>query len=65
VGASDRYGVARVELIVNGRVARRDGTPAYAFTVNPRNWSRTMKVQVRVYDRAGNARTTAVRTWRR
>jgi hypothetical protein len=65
VAASDRYGVARVELIINGRVARRDSTPAYAFTVNPANWSRTMKVQVRVYDRAGNTRTTAVRTWRR
>ncbi|MBL7261005.1 Ig-like domain-containing protein [Paractinoplanes lichenicola] len=65
VAANDRYGVARVELIVNGKVVARDTTAAYAFSVNTAKHGKTIKVAVRAYDRAGNATTTATRTWRR
>ncbi len=50
--AADPSGVARLELVVNGKVTARFAGPAHRFTVPKR--SRT--VLVRAYDRAGNLR---------
>ncbi|MFF0379570.1 Ig-like domain-containing protein [Actinoplanes missouriensis] len=63
--ASDRNGVARVELLVNGKVVAKDSKVAYRFSVNTRKYGKKIKVQLRAYDRAGNVRTTSTRTWYR
>lgn len=65
VGASDRYGVGRVQLLVNGKVVATDSKAGYAFTLSPKKYGRTLSVQVRAYDRAGNVKYTAKRTYRR
>jgi hypothetical protein len=65
VKASDPSGVARVELLVNGKVVSRDVTPGYVLAFSASKQKRTMKVQVRAYDRLGNARWTTTRTWYR
>lgn len=65
VKATDASGIARVELIVNGKVVARDTTAAYllGFTVGKRQ--KTMKVQIRAYDKLGNVAGTSTRTWYR
>jgi hypothetical protein len=63
--ASDTNGIARVELIINGKVVAKDTTSGYVLSVNTKKVARTMKVQVRAYDKVGNLKTTATRTWRR
>ncbi|MCA2217411.1 Ig-like domain-containing protein [Jidongwangia harbinensis] len=63
--AADQYGVSRVELLVNGKVAGRDTRSGYAFTLDTARQKKTMKVRVRAYDRAGNVRYTSSRTWYR
>ncbi|GAA2711174.1 Ig-like domain-containing protein [Actinoplanes palleronii] len=63
--ASDKNGVARVQLLVNGKVVATDTTAAYKFTINTKKYGKTLKVRLRVYDRAGNVTTTAARTWYR
>jgi hypothetical protein len=63
--ASDKSGVARVQLLVNGKVVATDTTAAYHFTVNTSTYGKTLKVQLRAYDEAGNVTTTSARTWYR
>jgi hypothetical protein len=61
--ASDAAGVARVELLVNGKVVAKDTTAGYVLRVNTSKQKRTMKVQIRAYDRVGNVKYTSTRTW--
>jgi hypothetical protein len=63
--AADRYGVARVQLLVNGKVVATDTKAAYAFTLNPKRYGKKFTVQIRAYDRAGNVTTTTRVTYRR
>lgn len=63
--AADRNGIARVELLVNGKVIARDVTAGYTFSINTKKYGKKIKVQLRAYDKAGNTTTTATRTWRR
>ncbi|GLW30038.1 Ig-like domain-containing protein [Actinoplanes regularis] len=63
--ASDQYGIARVQLLVNGKVVAADTKAAYTFSLNPKKYGKTFTVQVRAYDRAGNARYTSKLTYRR
>jgi hypothetical protein len=65
VKASDYSGIARVELIVNGRVVARDAKAGYVLAVNASKQKKTMKVQVRAYDKLGNVKYTTTRTWYR
>jgi hypothetical protein len=65
VAASDPAGVARVELVVNGKVVARDTTAGYVLSVNAAKLPKKMTVRVRAYDRLGNVTLTAVRTWSR
>ncbi|WP_344251938.1 S8 family serine peptidase [Actinoplanes campanulatus] len=65
VKASDASGIARVELIVNGKVVARDYTAGYLLGFNASKQKKTMKVQVRAYDKLGNVRYTSTRTWYR
>jgi hypothetical protein len=63
--ADDAYGVAKVQLLVNGKVVATDTTAGYQFTLNPDDFGKKFTVQLRAYDRAGNARSSATRTYRR
>ncbi|BBH65515.1 hypothetical protein ACTI_22000 [Actinoplanes sp. OR16] len=65
VKASDTAGVARVELLVNGKVVATDKTSAYVLSVNTKKQAKTMKVRVRAYDKLGNVTYTTTRTWSR
>ncbi len=63
--ARDTWGVNRVELLVNGKVAGVDRTSGYAFTLRPEKYGKTFTVQLRAYDQAGNVKYSAKRTYRR
>jgi hypothetical protein len=63
--ASDSNGVARVQLLVNGKVVATDITAAYKFKVNTKKYGKKLKIQLRAYDKAGNVTTTPTRTWTR
>ncbi|MEU8659713.1 Ig-like domain-containing protein [Actinoplanes philippinensis] len=65
VKASDPGGVARVELIVNGKVVARDQAAGYVLAFNASKQKKTMKVRVRAYDKLGNVEYTSTRTWYR
>ncbi|GAB1692584.1 Ig-like domain-containing protein [Krasilnikovia sp. M28-CT-15] len=69
VTAADQYGMARVELLVNGRVIARDTAPGYAFRFDVNRYAtrvgQSIKVQVRAVDRAGNIAYAPTRTWKR
>ena len=62
----DDFGVVpRVELLVNGKVVATAKKFPYRLTVDTRKQKKTMKVQIRAYDKAGNTTTTKTRTWYR
>ena len=63
--ASDPSGVAKVQLLVNGKVVATDTKAGYTLSVNTNKTARTMKVQVRAYDMVGNVRSTSTRVWYR
>jgi len=63
--AADRNGVARVELLINGKVVAQDATAGYSFALNTNKYGSQLRVQLRAYDRAGNVTTTSTRTWHR
>jgi hypothetical protein len=65
VKAADTSGVARVELLVNGKVVSTDVKSGYVLSVNTKKQKKTMKVRVRAYDKLGNVAYTSTRTWRR
>ncbi|BEL05700.1 hypothetical protein Q0Z83_038910 [Actinoplanes sichuanensis] len=63
--ANDRNGIARVELMVNGRRIAADTRPGYTFTLNPTRYGKKFSVTIRAYDRAGNVRQTSRRNYHR
>ncbi|MBB4767428.1 Ig-like domain-containing protein [Amorphoplanes digitatis] len=63
--SSDRNGVAKVQLLVNGKVVATDTKAAYAFKLNPKKYGKKFTVQLRAYDKAGNAKYSTKRTYRR
>jgi hypothetical protein len=63
--ANDRNGVAKVQLLVNGKVVSTDSKAGYSFTLNPKRYGKKFTVQLRAYDKAGNLRYSAKRTYRR
>lgn len=63
--ATDRNGINRVELIINGKVVAKDLKAGYAFSINTKKYGKKIRVQLRAYDKAGNATTTTTRTWHR
>ena len=52
--ATDRFGVARVQLLVNGKVVATDTKAGYRFTVEPEKYGKRFTVLLRAYDKAGN-----------
>jgi Big-like domain-containing protein len=63
--ATDRYGVTKVQLSVNGKVVGTDTKAGYQFTLNPKKYGKKFTVQLRAYDRAGNVRYSTKRSYRR
>lgn len=63
--ASDKNRIAKVQLLINGKVVATDSTAAYKFTINTRKYGKKFTVKLRAYDKAGNATTTTTRTWHR
>jgi hypothetical protein len=63
--ASDRNGIGRVELLINGKKVATDYRAGWAFKINPKKYGKKFTVQLRVYDRAGNSKLTTKRTYRR
>ncbi|BEL10808.1 hypothetical protein Q0Z83_089990 [Actinoplanes sichuanensis] len=63
--AGDRNGIAKVQLLVNGKVVATDTRAGYTFTLNPKKYGKKFTVQLRAYDKAGNVTTLGKRTYRR
>jgi archaellum component FlaF (FlaF/FlaG flagellin family) len=63
--AGDASGIARVELLINGKVVAKDTTAAYSFKIKVSKYGKKLKVQLRAVDKAGNTATTPARTWKR
>ncbi|WP_433724518.1 Ig-like domain-containing protein [Actinoplanes sp. CA-051413] len=63
--ASDTYGIAKVQLLINGKVVQTDTKAGYSFTINPKRYGKKFTVRVRAYDKAGNATNSATRTYKR
>lgn len=63
--ASDKNGVAKVQLLVNGKVVATDTKAGYSFTLNPKKYGKKFTVQLRAYDKAGNVKTLGKVTYRR
>jgi Big-like domain-containing protein len=63
--ASDKNGIAKVQLLVNGKVVATDTKAGYSFTLNPKKYGKKFTVQLRAYDKAGNAKTLVKNTYRR
>ena len=63
--ATDKYGVTKAQLLVDGKVVATDTKAGYQFTLNPKKYSKKFTVQLRAYDRAGNVRYSTKRTYRR
>jgi thermitase len=58
-------GASRMELLVDGKVTQRYAGSAHRFSVQTGNHGAAMTVQVRAYDRAGNAGYAPARKWYR
>ncbi|MEU7908725.1 S8 family serine peptidase [Actinoplanes sp. NPDC049118] len=65
VTASDTYGMRRVELLINGKVIQTDTTSPYNFSFAASKQPKTMKVQIRAVDLAGNVKYEATRNYTR
>ncbi|MBB2945469.1 hypothetical protein FB565_005202 [Actinoplanes lutulentus] len=65
VKASDKYKVAKVQLLVNGKVVATDTKAGYSLSFKVSKQKKTMKVVVRAYDKAGNVKKLATRTYYR
>jgi thermitase len=63
--AADAHGVARLELLVDGTVRQTYAGSRHVFSVQTWKHGPVMTVQVRAYDRAGNARLAPARKWYR
>jgi hypothetical protein len=64
VAAADVRGVSRLDLLVNGELVGSHAGGSHTFAVPTDRFGRTLRVQVRAVDAAGNVRYAAARTWR-
>ncbi|GAA2489770.1 S8 family serine peptidase [Winogradskya humida] len=65
VKASDKNGIKKVELLINGKVKATDTTSGYVLKFKAASQPKTMKMQIRAYDNAGNVKYVATRTYTR
>jgi thermitase len=63
--ASDKNGIRRVELLIGGKVKATDTTAAYSLSFKAASQPKSMKVQIRAVDNAGNTKTTTARNYTR
>jgi subtilisin family serine protease/archaellum component FlaF (FlaF/FlaG flagellin family) len=63
---SDKYGISRYQLLVNGKVVQTHSTTKVAFSFVASKYPKTnIRVQVRAYDVAGNSRITTALVYHR
>ncbi|SDS79963.1 S8 family serine peptidase [Actinoplanes derwentensis] len=65
VKATDAAGVARTEVLINGKVVARDTKAPWTFKIKVAKYGKTLTVRVRAVDKVGNVTTTGARTWKR
>ncbi|MET8152628.1 S8 family serine peptidase [Actinoplanes sp. NPDC049668] len=65
VSASDKYGLRRVELLINGKVIQKDTAAAYKFSFKASKQPKKMKVQIRAIDLVGNVKYATTRNYTR
>ncbi|MGX6602764.1 S8 family serine peptidase [Micromonosporaceae bacterium Da 78-11] len=58
VKASDKSGINRIQLLINGKVVSTHKTAKYPFTFKASKYPKKTTIQVRAYDNAGNAKVT-------
>ena len=63
VAASDDTGVAKVQLLANGRLLGTDSTAPFAFRWASAGYNGTTALQLRAYDRAGNLTAAGRSVW--
>jgi hypothetical protein len=63
--AADTYGLRRVEMLINGKVVQTDTAAPYAFSFVAAKQPKTIKMQIRAVDLAGNVRYEATRNYTR
>ncbi|WP_412747660.1 S8 family serine peptidase [Krasilnikovia sp. M28-CT-15] len=57
-------GILRVELWINGKLAKTDAKAAYSFVINTAKYGKKIKVQLRARDKVGNVKSISTRTWK-
>ncbi len=65
VNASDKNGIGRADLLINGKKVATDTRAGWGFTIDPKKYGKSFTVQLRVYDKAGNSKLSTKRTYRR
>ena len=63
--ASDKYGVKKIQLLINGKVVSTHQTTKYPFSFKASKYPKKTKIQVRAYDVAGNVKTTKTLSYHR
>ncbi|MET0424439.1 MAG: S8 family serine peptidase [Actinoplanes sp.] len=62
---SDKYGIKNYQLLINGKVVQTHTTTATPFSFVASKYSKTMTMQVRAYDVAGNSKLSTKYTYTR
>ena len=65
VAATDKNGITRVELRVNGKLVLSDAKAPYNLNLNATRYGRSFTVAFYAIDRAGNIVSTSRRIWKR
>ncbi|MEV6636826.1 Ig-like domain-containing protein [Actinoplanes sp. NPDC051470] len=65
VAATDKNGITRVELRVNGKLVLSDAKAPYNLNLNATKYGTSFTVAFYAIDRAGNIVSTSRRTWKR
>ncbi|MEV6350673.1 Ig-like domain-containing protein [Actinoplanes sp. NPDC051851] len=63
--AKDKNSIAKVQLLINGKVVATDARAGYAFSINTKKYGKKFTVKLRAYDKAGNVTVSSTRTWHR
>jgi hypothetical protein len=58
---SDKNGISRVQLLVNGHIIATSSNPHHTFALVPSKHGKRFSVAFRAYDKAGNKRDTTKR----
>jgi thermitase len=63
--ASDKYGISRLQLLINGKAVQTHQNPANPFKFVASKYPKNITIQVRAYDAAGNVSYTGKLSYHR